>query len=343
MTIISTECLYEVTTISKRPTDNPLTHVMDNTRTPGCVTIDVEEYYHIEAAHGAMDRSQWWSWPTRVERQIEGLLALFAEHDARGTFFMLGDVVKRCPGLARRIADAGHELASHGTNHDRLHRMDPTTLLADLVTSKRLIEDETGQAVVGYRAPSFSLTRETAWAVDVIRAAGFEYDSSIFPVYHPSYGVPEAPDRPFYVRGDGENSLLAIPPLTWSPGWAGGKKLAVAGGGYFRLLPLGLMRRGLRTAKREGRPAVLYFHPWEFDADLPRMPLSRVNRLRTYTGLGRATARLDRILTQGSVGRGGMGWKPMGEMLDQFRAIAGRGELVELGTGTGQGAKPQAA
>ena len=184
------------------------------------------------------------------------------------------------------------------------------------------MEDQTGQAVLGYRSPTWSLTRETAWAVDVLAEAGFRYDASVFPVSHPMYGVPDAPDRPFVLSDNGHGArLLEVPPLTWR---IMGKNLAVAGGGYFRLLPLTLMRRGLKQAAAQKRPAILYFHPWEFDPDMPRMPLSATGRLRTYTGLRSSTAKLESIINEFD------GWRPIGEHLEQFSEMAGTSEVFTL-------------
>src|SRR5262245_11011828 len=206
-----------------------------------CVSIDVEEYFHIEAAHGTVAKEKWNDWPSRVERNIDLLLDIYARLGRRGTFFILGDVARKHPSLARKIADAGHEIASHGTGHDRLHRLNASTFREDLMASKKLLEDQTGQRVIGYRAPTFSVVPQTAWAIDVLVESGFEYDASIFPVLHPAYGVPAAPDSPFMVRGRKDGSpILEIPPLTWA---VGPRKLAVAGGGYFRLLPLWFMKR----------------------------------------------------------------------------------------------------
>lgn len=262
-----------------------------------CLTIDVEEYFHIEAAYGVVQREQWNDMETRVERNVELLLELMAEHGVKGTWFILGDVARRQPRLAPRIAEAGHEVASHGTMHDRLHRLTAETFREDLLTSKHLLEEQTGQAVIGYRAPTFSVVKDTAWAIDVLAEAGMEYDASIFPVVHPAYGVPDAPERPFFVQGPDGHKLLEVPPLTWKPP-VGKKKLAVAGGGYFRLLPLMFMKKGLKQAASQGRPAVLYFHPWEFDPDMPRMDLSRTGRIRTYTGLKTAAKKLASVLAQ---------------------------------------------
>ena len=196
--------------------------------------------------------------------------------------------------------------------------------------SKHLLEDQTGQKVIGYRAPTFSIVPQTAWAIDVLVDAGFEYDASIFPVRHPWYGVPDAPDRPFFVKGNaGGPSILEIPALTWSPTGplkvlSRGKKLPVAGGGYFRLLPLWFMRKGLAQATTQERPAVLYFHPWEFDPGFPKMPPSRTGRIRTYTGLKSAAGKLERIMKQDA------DWQSMKNALPAFRNMAERCEPYVL-------------
>lgn len=259
-----------------------------------CLTFDVEEYFHVEAAYDAVGPGRWHAWPRRVEASVDRLLELCDRRGCRATFFILGDVARACPHIARRCAEAGHEVASHGSMHDRLHRLGPDALRRDVAASKALLEDQAGAAVLGYRAPTFSVTRETAWAADVLLEAGFAYDASVFPVRHPQYGVPDAPAWPHRLRSTRfSGELLELPPLVWR---VSGRNLAAAGGGYFRLLPLGLMTRALRQAAAEGRPAILYFHPWEFDPGIPRMPLGLASRLRTYTGLGRAMAKLERVL-----------------------------------------------
>ncbi len=296
-----------------------------------CVSIDVEEYFHIEAAHGRISKSEWDTLPSRVERNVDLLLELFGRMNQRGTFFILGHVVKHHGAMVRRIAAAGHEIASHGTMHDRLHRLTAETFREDLNTSKKLLEDETGHKVIGYRAPTFSIVPQTAWAIDVLAESGFEYDASIFPVRHQWYGVPSAPDRPFVVQGPGGAKLLEIPPLTWSPtgllkplARSRGGKLPVAGGGYFRLLPLWFMKRGLAQADEQGRPSILYFHPWEFDPQMPRMKLSLTGRIRTYTGLKKALRNLESIM--GRPGR----WGTIAGALDELRSMAAQRPVFVL-------------
>lgn len=288
-----------------------------------CVSIDVEDYFHIEAAYRTIGRDRWDHLPARVERNTARLLDLFHRHDQRGTFFILGHVARRFPQLTRAIDAAGHEVASHGSGHDRLHRLDPQSFRTDLTTCRKLLEDQIGKPVIGYRAPTFSVTRQTAWAIDVLVESGFEYDASIFPVRHPWYGVAEAPLTPFFVRGRANGpEILEVPPLVWR---TMGRNMATAGGGYFRLLPMKLMQQGLAQAAAQGRPAVLYFHPWEFDPDQPRMPLSLTGCIRTYTGLKTARSKLDRIMSQPAR------WTPIAGMLDQLRGQARAAPRLTLG------------
>ncbi len=287
------------------------------------LSIDVEDYFQIESAFSVVGRDNWHAWEPRVERNVDLLLSLFDRLKRRGTFFCLGYVARQHPQVIRRIAAAGHEIASHGTMHDRLHRLDATSFRDDLLTSKALLEDQCHQPVVGYRAPTFSVTPQTAWAIDVLVESGFTYDSSIFPVRHPLYGVPSAPDRPFMVRGSATGaSILEIPPLTWH---VGGRHWPVAGGGYFRLFPLWFMKRGLAQAATQQRPAVLYFHPWEFDPDMPRMPLSFTGRLRTYTGLASAEKRLAHIMASSAR------WVRIIDVVDELLASAAERPTFTLG------------
>ncbi len=290
-----------------------------------CVSVDVEEYFHIEAAYGVIGSARWSQWPSRIEHGVEKVLDLFARCNQRGTFFVLGEVARRSPRAVQRIAEAGHEIASHGTGHDRLHRLTPESLRQDVADSRSRLEDVTGEKVIGYRSPSWSLTHQTAWAVDVLAELGLEYDASVFPIRRRGYGIADAPIEPFLIQGRPEGpTLLEVPALVWR---VAGRNVPVAGGGYFRMLPLWLMRRGLRQAARRGRPAVLYFHPWEFDPDQPRMPLSWKNRLRTYIGLRRAEARLESIMQQPAA------WTPIRDMLQPLHACAARRPPFCLGQG----------
>ncbi len=289
----------------------------DNVAPIRCLTFDVEEYFHIEAARTCIARTDRHRWPACVDYNVGRLLDLLAAFNIRATWFILGDVARRHPRLASRIASAGHEIACHGDQHDRLDRLTSRTLRQDLLAARHRLEDQVGVAVLGYRAPCFSLTRRTAWAVDVIREAGFLYDASIFPVRHPIYGVPDAPTTPFWLTTSAEPGarLLELPPLTLR---ALGRNWPVAGGAYFRILPPTFTHLGLAQAQRDHRLAILYFHPWEFDPATPAMPLSRLNRLRTYTGLRRTTARLRHLLEMYPT------WYRLTDCLPTFRDMANR-------------------
>jgi len=257
------------------------------------LTFDIEEHFQIEAARRVVPPCDWDRLPSRVEPNVDWLLEQLAAHHATATFFVLGWVARRRPRMVRRIAAAGHELACHGDAHDRLHRLDPARLALDLAAARAAIEDQAQSPLRGYRAPTFSLTRTTAWAVDALLEAGFTYDSSLQPIRHPQYGEPHAPSRPHRLVGPGGDAIDELPPLCLQ---LGALRLPVAGGGYFRLFPLRLMELGIRQAHRENRPPVLYFHPWEFDPDQPRLPLPRPQRFRTYVGMNHTRNRLQRIL-----------------------------------------------
>lgn len=259
------------------------------------LSFDLEEYFQIEAARSVCPSGQWFSHPSRVEACTHWLLETLASHNARATFFTLGWVARRHPQLIRRIAAAGHEIASHGHMHDRLHRMDPRSLRKDLLTSRAILQNLIGAPIRGYRAPTFSLVPATAWALDVIAEAGFTYDSSIQPIRHPQYGCRTAPRWPHQLSTPGGRTLLELPPVTLE---AGPIRLPASGGGYFRHFPLWIIRRAIGQARAAGWPAMLYFHPWEFDPDQPRLRLSPLARWRTYAGLGATQPRLIKLLSQ---------------------------------------------
>jgi polysaccharide deacetylase family protein (PEP-CTERM system associated) len=265
------------------------------------VSFDVEEHYRIEAAVGlSCSAEQKADYSVRTEAATRRLLDQLAGAKVLATFYVVGEIARTHPRLVRDIHAAGHEVGSHSWDHRRVHRFTPESFREDLRTSKDALEQAAGAAVTGFRAPTFSVTKETGWAIDVLAECGFEYDSSIFPVRHDRYGVPDAPRSPFIAQGK-EREILELPPLTYR---VAGLNLPVAGGGYFRLFPLFMMKAGLRQAARRAETSslpqagVLYFHPWEFDADQPRLPLGRLARWRTYVGIGRTTDRLTKLLAQ---------------------------------------------
>ena len=259
------------------------------------LSIDVEEHFRIEAAAGLdVGPGLQVYYRGRLEPSTRWLLDQFADKGIKATFFVVGEITQHSPGLIRAIHAAGHEVASHGWEHRRLHQLTPEAFRQDLRKSKDALEQVAGTAVVGYRAPTFSITRQTAWAIDILSEEGFLYDSSIYPVRHDRYGVPAAPRLPFWVRG-ASGKMLEIPPATLR---IFRTKFPAGGGGYFRLLPLSVVLRALEQVRRECRPAVamLYFHPWEFDQAQARLPLGRLGRFRTYVGIGRSRDRFGRLL-----------------------------------------------
>lgn len=292
------------------------------------LTVDVEEAWQTEVARKVVDRSSWDDLEARVEVGTRAVVEMMGRNDVRGTFFFLGCVARRHPGLVREVAAAGHEIACHGDQHDHLSRLDAARMRVDVERARKTLEDLVGEAVVGYRAPTWSVTRRTAWAVDVLLEAGFVYDASVFPTVHPSYGVPDAPLGPFRLKGhEAGGELLEIPPVMWRVGqWrVGQRRVPVAGGGYFRLLPSWLMERGIEQAGREGRPAVVYFHPWEFDEEQPRLAMPWLSRVRMYAGVSTALERLEGVVKKFA------GWTPVRERIAELEGMSVGGGVVVLG------------
>lgn len=257
-------------------------------------TVDVEEYFQVHAFEGVIRRSQWSALPSRVAQNVDVLLDLLAEHDVTGTFFVLGWVADRHPNVVRRIADAGHEIASHGWWHNRVTTLQPDQFREDIRSSKALLEDISGNLVTGYRAPSFSITPHSQFAFDVLIEEGYLYDSSVFPIRRSNYGWPGAPPIP-YVKECASGSLLEFPLATslWGP-----LRIPAAGGGYLRQLPLSIVQRAFREHDDQGIPAVFYIHPWELDHEQPRMPVGLLTRIRHYRGLRSSRACLERLFQE---------------------------------------------
>ena len=263
---------------------------------PNVFSVDVEDYFQVGAFEDRIRRESWDGFERRVEANTHRLLDLCAEHAVLGTFFVLGWVAERCPGLVRAIGAAGHELASHGHEHRRVTEMSPEEFRQDVRRAKRVVEDAGGQVVLGYRAPNYSMVRETLWAMDVLLEEGFAYDSSIFPTRHRRYGIASYPRFAWAVRGRGRELLLELPISTLR---LGGLALPFLGGAYLRHFPFAYVRWGLRRVNRsEGRPAVLYTHPWEIDPDQPRQSASLGNRLRHYRNLHLTRDRLARLFRE---------------------------------------------
>jgi polysaccharide deacetylase family protein (PEP-CTERM system associated) len=261
-------------------------------RIRNAMTCDVEDYFQVSAFAPYISRESWPTRECRVEANVERILALFAEHGVKATFFTLGWIAERYPQVVRNIVAGGHELASHGYGHQRASSQDRAEFANDVKSAKALLEDIGGVEVVGYRAPSFSIGHGNLWALDVLREAGYRYSSSIYPIAHDHYGMPDAPRFAFYPNGT--DGLLEIPVTTVR---VGSRNLPAGGGGYFRLLPYALSRWMMeRVNRNDGQPALFYFHPWELDPGQPRPAgLGAKARFRHYVNIGRMEARLAQL------------------------------------------------
>jgi polysaccharide deacetylase family protein (PEP-CTERM system associated) len=258
------------------------------------LTIDVEDYFQVNAFARVIRQDQWGSYPLRVEGNTRRILDTLDSFGIKATFFVLGWVAERLPGLAREIQRRGHEVACHGYGHELIFQIGPERFRADIRRSKALLEDQCGVRVNGYRAPSYSITKRSLWALDILVEEGFSYDSSIFPVIHDTYGIPDAERFPHTLQ-TGAGPLLEFPltTLDFQLGWKK-LRLPIAGGGYLRLLPVGIIRRGIESInRREQQPAVLYFHPWEIDPGQPRIGHAGVkSRFRHYLNLDKTEGKL---------------------------------------------------
>jgi polysaccharide deacetylase family protein (PEP-CTERM system associated) len=257
------------------------------------MTIDVEDYFHVSVFDTVIPRSRWEHLESRVSANTERLLGVFESHGIKATFFVLGWVAERFPALVRRIAGLGHEVASHGYGHELIYRQTRERFRDDVRRSKGLLEDTVGDRVEGYRAPSYSITTRSLWALDVLVAEGYAYDASIFPIRHDRYGIPGSPRHPHVLQRD-SGSLIEAPGSTIR---VGGVNLPVAGGGYFRILPYEWTRWGIaRINEKERRPAIFYLHPWEIDPAQPRFDAGWVGGFRHYRNLDQTEMRLHRLL-----------------------------------------------
>ena len=257
------------------------------------LSVDVEDWFHVGAFENVISRDNWPALECRVERNTDALLEMFGNHGIKATFFTLGWVAQRYPHLMRRVADAGHELANHGSEHDRVFTLGRDKFAADIDRARKLIEDASGAKVTGYRAPSFSIDHRTPWAHEVLAEQGYAYSSSVAPVKHDHYGWAEAPRFAFKpVKG---SDLIEIPVTTAE---FAGRRLAAGGGGFFRLLPYAFSRWAIRQVNDEAeRPAIIYFHPWEIDPGQPRVANAPIkSKLRHYTKLKAMAPKLERLI-----------------------------------------------
>ena len=263
---------------------------MESAKVTNALTIDVEDYFQVSAFAPHIPRNEWPTRECRVERNVDRILGMLDQHGTKATFFTLGWIAERYPELVRQIVAEGHELASHGYGHERASEQTAAAFFADINLAKLILEDLAGHEVKGYRAPSFSIGQNNLWAFDCLERAGYRYSSSIYPIRHDHYGMPNAPRHAHAVGG-----LLEVPATTLrflNRNWP------ASGGGYFRLMPYGLSCWMLRRVNHVDRlPAVFYFHPWEIDEDQPRIPgISARTRFRHYVNIHRMEARLHRLM-----------------------------------------------
>jgi polysaccharide deacetylase family protein (PEP-CTERM system associated) len=276
------------------------------------LTFDVEDYVHVESAASIVRPSDWPAYAPRVDVNTRRILDLLERATVKATFFVLGWVADRHPSLVREIAERGHEVACHSYAHRLVYTMTLDEFRADVRRARAAIEDAAGVRVVGYRAPTFSIVDRSLWALDVLADEGFQYDSSIFPIHHDRYGMPRAPRFPHAMRLAGGRILAEFPMTTVN---VAGTRLPFCGGGYFRLLPYPVIRRGLRRVNgRDGQPAIVYLHPWEFDPGQPRLAMRRLSRMRHYVNLRTTETKLERLLADFSFG-------PARDVLDERLAL----------------------
>jgi polysaccharide deacetylase family protein (PEP-CTERM system associated) len=264
------------------------------------MTIDVEDYFHVSVFDGVLPRTQWNTLDSRVSANTARLLQIFDEYEVRATFFVLGWVAERFPELVREIANRGHEVASHGYAHRLIYDQTPAAFREDVHRAKGLLEDACGREVAGYRAPSYSITPRSLWALDILLEEGYRYDSSIFPIRHDRYGISVSERQPYPIERP-KGRLIEVPASTAR---VGPLNLPIAGGGYFRILPYRWTQWGISRVNRlEGRPVVFYLHPWEVDPTQPRIKVGRLGTFRHYRNLHQTESRLRRLLTDFAFGR----------------------------------------
>lgn len=257
------------------------------------LTIDVEDYFQVAALAEAVRRDDWASMEYRAERNTDQLLALFDREGIKATFFILGWVAERSPLLVEKIFKAGHEVASHGYSHQLVYSQSPEVFREETRKSKQILEDIIAAPITGYRAASYSITQNSLWALDILCEEGFTWDSSIFPVHHDRYGMPDTPHFPYLLKAR-NGGILKEFPLSTCPIW--GYRLPIAGGGYFRLFPYWFSKWGLGRINRAGKPFIFYLHPWEIDPEQPRQNVSGLSKFRHYNNLEKCMGRLEKLL-----------------------------------------------
>jgi len=267
--------------------------------------VDLEDYYHVYAFRHKIKYAEWKSQPSRIEINTERVLKLLG--DIKGTFFVLGWIAKHFPNVVKAVHRAGHEIACHGLDHEPIFAQSRDEFRMSVRKTKTLLEDLTGEEVIGFRAPTFSVVEETLWALDILMEEGIKYDSSIFPISHDRYGIPIAERFPFTIRKN-NMELVEFPMSTFL---LLGRKFPVCGGGYTRLLPYAFTKRNIRSVNRENKPVVFYFHPWEIDHEQPRVEIGFLGGLRHYHNLDKNAEKISRLLKDFS-------FKPFREIIGKY-------------------------
>ncbi len=258
------------------------------------LTVDVEDYFQVSAFASSIDQDEWGKHPLRVESNTHKLLDLFDQYQVKATFFILGWVAEREKNLVLEIAKRGHEVASHGYSHQLVYNQSPEVFRQETIRAKNILEDIIQQPVRGYRAASYSITKKSQWALDILAETGFVYDSSIFPVRHDRYGMPDTPEHPYKLKTPAGYSIIEFPLSTAK---IINYRLPIAGGGYFRLYPYWLSKAGLMQINRQQKPFIFYLHPWEIDTQQPRISASWFSRFRHYNNLDKCEPRLRKLMT----------------------------------------------
>lgn len=258
------------------------------------LTIDVEDYYHVSAFESIIKFEDWGRFESRVEKNTLKILELLNTFKIKATFFILGWIAERSPQMVKEIQKEGHEIACHGYRHQLVYEIGPERFREDITRSKRILEDIIGKEVIGYRAPSYSITKKSLWGLSILAEEGFKYDSSIFPIRHDRYGIPDFSRFSKKINLNGKGEILEIPLSTIQ---LFGKNIPIAGGGYLRLLPVRFIEWGIRSLnKKENQPAIIYFHPWEIDPEQPKLNGSRVSVFRHHVNIGKTFSKLKRLL-----------------------------------------------
>lgn len=261
--------------------------------TRNSMTVDVEDYYQVSAFNEVIAYNEWEEYESRVEKNTNNILDIFDDNNTKSTFFVLGWVAERYPHIVREIYKRGHEVACHGYSHQLIYNQSRSEFKEETLRAKQILEEITGSAVIGYRAASYSITKNSLWALEILAESGFKYDSSIFPIVHDRYGIPTAPREPHIIKMKNELSIIEFPLSTYK---ILGMRLPVSGGGYFRLYPYQFTRHALKTINRQNNLFVFYLHPWEIDPQQPKIRASRLSRFRHYKNLEKCESRLRQLL-----------------------------------------------